>query len=68
MRTYETNSLTGKQADTFKEWFDREIGTDIDQDDDGEGGHVITCFELTANEVSKCRYFETKKIDTFKQA
>ena len=62
MRTYETDILNGQQVDRLIEWFDHEIGTDFDHDEDGTGGHYLTFFELEANEVSKIRYYENNKL------
>lgn len=66
MRTYITSPLDGKQCDDFISWFDTVIGTEIDIDEtvnkDGSTLFIITCHELEANEVSKCRYFENNKL------
>lgn len=62
MAIYMTDVLTGKKCDEFISWFDSEIGTETDIDDDGEDGFTVTCLELERNEVSKCRYFETHKL------
>jgi len=61
MYSYSTGILTAKQADDFISWFDSAIGTETQTDQDGDTFY-ITCFELEKNEVSKCRYFEAKKL------
>ena len=53
--------MTGKQADDFLAWFDQEIGTETEINEI-DGIFNITFFELEANEVSKCRYYENNKL------
>jgi hypothetical protein len=59
METYSTRAMTVNQADDFLDWFNKNIGTEteIDEDDDGAS---ITCFELTSEEVVMCRGMENE--------
>ncbi len=59
MEIYSTRAMTINQADDFLNWFDKNIGTEteIDEDDDGAS---ITCFELTSKEVAMCRDMENE--------
>lgn len=60
MRTYQTGKLTGLQADEFVGAFDAAIGTESDTTKYDDDEFIVTCYELTANEVSKCRTIENK--------
>jgi len=60
MRNYETGYLTGKQADNFVSQFDSSIGTETEVTKHDNNHFVVSCFELTANEVSKCRTIEKR--------
>jgi hypothetical protein len=63
MEYYETDALSPANAETFKTWFDKEIGTDREEneveDDAGTPGLVyFLCSDLTRSEVKKIRAFE----------
>jgi hypothetical protein len=59
MEVYSTRAMTVNQADDFLNWFDKNIGTETETDED-EDGASITCFELTSKEVAMCRDMENE--------
>jgi hypothetical protein len=63
MTNLETQELTGHQADTFIEWFDKEIGTETEVNQNGMAFSVV-CFELTSAEKAKCKRYLEKLVKT----
>ncbi len=59
MEIYSTRAMTVNQADDFLNWFDKNIGTETETDEDDDGAS-ITCFELTSKEVAMCRDMENE--------
>lgn len=61
MEAYETDILTYEEKRKFLKWFDEEIGTDyeVNNDPSGEiGKYYIVFFDLTPGEVNKIRSWE----------
>lgn len=57
MQYYETAELSADKAAQFKKWFEAEIGTDCEENED-EGLTYFLCSDLTSSEVKKIRAFE----------
>ena len=59
---YETQLMDLKEFEEFNEFFDAEIGTDYEVNEDPAGTNKVycVCFELTPSEVNKLRKFENK--------
>jgi len=60
MEVYSTQIMTIGQADDFLDWFDKNIGTETETDEDGDDRASVTCFELTSKEVAMCRNMENE--------
>lgn len=63
MATYQTQPMSGKQADDFIAAFDSAIGTETETDRDesqNPPAFTVTCFELNKGEVAKCKRLEAK--------
>jgi hypothetical protein len=56
--TYETGVLTVGAMFLFKKQFDKIIGTETETYVHRLGEYIVTCLELTPEEVEKCRSFE----------
>lgn len=61
---YETNTMTKEQFEKFTDFFDANIGTDYEVNEDPEDSNkvYVVCFELDNNEVNKLRKFENEMI------
>lgn len=62
--TYTTGTLTPAQAAIFGRLYDEKVGTEC-QTDGSDEQRVITCFELTREEASKCRKIEEMVTDRY---
>ena len=58
METYETDVLSQKEKDQMIKWFNEEIGTNYEVNNDWHDGYYIVFFDLTMNEISKIRSWE----------
>jgi hypothetical protein len=58
---YETDKLTNVFKNLFKNFLDKEIGTDyeINEHPDSDGSYYIIIFDLTESEVELIRKFES---------
>jgi hypothetical protein len=61
-RQYETDALPPDVITVFTLWFDNEIGTDIEYNDLGNGKGYLICFDLTTNDIEKCKAKEQELI------
>lgn len=57
---YETQVMSNGKVRKFQNWFDKEIGTEIEKNEDDESTSYLVCFDLTISEVKQCREFENK--------
>jgi|GEM_PF-5058659 len=59
---YETALMNKEQFGEFVEFFDKEIGTDYEVNEDPAGSDKVycVCFELNQSEVVMIREFENK--------
>ena len=57
---YETQVMDNKKIRKFINWFDKEIGTEIERNEDDENTSYCVCFDLNNSEVQKCRDYENK--------
>ncbi|KAB1437327.1 hypothetical protein [Pseudodesulfovibrio senegalensis] len=59
MYHYETQEMTGTQAARFMSIVDREVGTDRERTDHGNGVYSVSVFELEQEEeINICRRAE----------
>jgi len=63
MGIYETDRLTLSQKNQFNEWFDEEIGTESETNEQDFNTFTIMFFDLTPREVEKIRKYEREIID-----
>ena len=52
--------LTGKQAGVFKRWFDKNIGTEYDYEEDWNGLRHFVLFDLEDEELEMVRDWENQ--------
>ena len=57
---YETQVMDNKKIRKFINWFDKEIGTENERNEDDVNTSYVVCFDLTYSEVQKCRDYENK--------
>ena len=60
---YVTETMTFVKVVEFEEWFDKYIGTEIELEEFGDNEWGATCFDLTMNDVIKCRKWEERNND-----
>lgn len=60
MLHYETKLMNQEQFENFTDFFDKEIGTDYEVNEDPAGSDKVycVCFELKQSEVNEIRNFE----------
>ena len=61
MEAYETDILSTKERDQMLKWFEEEIGTDYECNEDPSGEiekYYIVFFDLERDEVNKIRSWE----------
>ena len=59
---YETDTLTRTEARRFEAWLDKNIGTEVQNNDHGYGEFTLTIFDLEeAGEVEQVRAYENAK-------
>ena len=58
---YETQIMDVDEARKFKEWFDKEIGTECERHKLSEGEYYFVCYPLEYDEIAACRSYENKK-------
>ncbi len=58
MEYYETEPMTKAQAKDFIQWFEKEIGTDYEENELDEDEVYILFCDLTPSEVKKVRGYE----------
>jgi hypothetical protein len=58
IHSYETGVLTAGAMFLFKKQFNKIIGTETETSVHALGEYTVMCFELTMEEVEKCRNFE----------
>ena len=60
MEIYETELMSKEQFSEFVEFFDKEVGTDYEVNEDPAGSDKVycLCYELNNSEVTKLRKFE----------
>jgi len=63
MQIYETGTLTLNQKNQFIKWFDKEIGTESEVNEEDFNKFYIMFYDLTPNEVKKIRNYENEVID-----
>ena len=57
---YETQVMNNSKVRKFIKWFDKEIGTEHERNEDDESTSYVVCFDLTMSEVKQCREYENK--------
>jgi len=62
MECYETELMDKNEFEEFCEFFDKNIGTDYEVNDDPAGSDkvYVVCFELNHQEVDQIRKFENR--------
>ncbi|MFK7779870.1 MAG: hypothetical protein QM490_01875 [Candidatus Gracilibacteria bacterium] len=63
MEIYETNEMDFTKSVSFLNWFENEIGTEIELNEVSEDLFYLMCYDLTPKEVKKVREFENKLAD-----
>lgn len=60
MSVYETELMTPEELEDFVEFFDRNIGTDyeINDDPDGSDKSYVMCFDMDIAELEMIRNYE----------
>ena len=59
-KIYETQVMSNSKVRKFIKWFDEEIGTENERNEDDESTSYVVCFDLNMEEVKKCREYENK--------
>ncbi len=62
MEIYETDVYKYHEARAFMEWLDKNIGTETQLNDHGEGDFTITVFDLNPGEVVQIRKYENQGV------
>ena len=59
---YETDEMGFAKVKQFERWCDKEIGTETQVNDFGEGRYTLMIFDLTYSEVKKLRKYENEGV------
>lgn len=57
---YETQPMDYTRLQSFKAFLDKEIGTEYDVNDEGDGTYYLMVFDLMTSEVKQIRDFENE--------